>query len=146
SWHRLPVLTHLGQKALAYDLARERMVLFECSGRAAVSRTWKWVRERWSLRHTANTPPTRDGYAMAFDAARNSVVMFGGCTEHNYYIAPGSLLADTWEYDGVDWTLRAPSVSPPAQIGHQLAFDPANGAVLLVGGNTWPSLPATDWS
>ncbi len=146
SWHRLPVLTNLGQKSLAYDAARQRMVLFECSGRAAVSRTWEWVHERWSLRHTANTPPPRDGYAMAFDAARNRVVLFGGCTEYQYYVAPGALLADTWEYDGVDWTQRSPIVSPPPQTGHKLVFDPANGAVLLIGGNTWPWAPTTDWS
>ena len=34
-----------------------------------------------------------------------------------------SHLFDTWEWDGITWTLRAPTASPPARFGHGLAYD-----------------------
>ena len=46
----------------------------------------------------------RDGPALAYDAARGRVVLFGG--------SGGGYLADTWEWDGNDWIQRTPSNSP----------------------------------
>src|SRR5262249_5957183 len=48
---------------------------------------------------------------------------------------------DTWEWDGIDWTQRAPASSPPARSGHVLAFDASRGRTVLFGsssfGDTW---------
>jgi hypothetical protein len=61
-WHRLPALTSTATKGLAYDYARQRMVLLESSGWGGVSRTWEWVADAWSLRRTATTPPPRQDF------------------------------------------------------------------------------------
>ena len=71
----------------------------------------------WGLPHGLIAPPreTFSG-AMAWDAARKRIVLFGGDT-------PGARLADTWEWDGAFWARRTPTTSPPARGGHMMAFD-----------------------
>jgi hypothetical protein len=53
-------------------------------------------------RTVAGAAPTpRGGHAMAYDLARQRIVLYGGFTNE----APR--LADTWEWDGADWTCVA---------------------------------------
>lgn len=42
-------------------------------------------------------------------------------------------LADTWDWDGSVWTLRA-TAGPAARYDHAMAFDPARGSLLVYGG------------
>ncbi len=73
----------------------------------------------------------RQGPAVAFDAVRGNVVLFGGGG------SSGSLstsLSDTWIYDGTAWTQRYPAVSPGARFGASMAFDSVRGNVVLFGG------------
>ena len=60
--------------------------------------------------------PMGSGHQMVYDAARGRVVLFGGTLS-------GPALADTWEWDGVSWTLVEPAVRPPARGGHAMAYD-----------------------
>lgn len=69
----------------------------------------------------------RADHALAHDASRDRIVLFGG------YSADRAL-ADTWEWDGSAWRLRAPATSPPARGEHGLVYDTARGRVLLFGG------------
>jgi hypothetical protein len=76
--------------AMAYDARRRRVVLF--GGRPSMSSgglqdTWEWDGERWAQVPIASPPGARFGHAMAFDADRGRVVMFGGGAD-----------ATTWEY------------------------------------------------
>lgn len=76
------------------------------------------------------TPPARYAAAMAFDAAHGGqVVLFGGRT------ADGSVLGDTWTWDGSSWTQQHPRQSPPARGNAAMAFDAAHGVVVLYGGS-----------
>jgi len=68
----------------------------------------------------------RSAHAMATDAARQRVVLFGGDVQ-----GPA---ADTWEWDGVRWNQRFPAIVPRARHGHALSFDPARNRVLRFGG------------
>jgi hypothetical protein len=70
---------------------------------------------------------------MAYDARRGRTVLFGG--------NDGRILADTWEWDGTDWTLIAPPASPPARQRHALAYDAARGRIVLFGGYVDHRLP-----
>ena len=63
------------------------------------------------------------GHALAYDAARGVTVLFGGDDSN-----------ETWEWDGVAWTLRSPNELPPARSQHALTYDAARGVVLLFGG------------
>lgn len=68
---------------------------------------------------------------MAFDVARQKCVLFGGydCTGGPCTTVPG-----TWEWDGVDWSLRSPTTTPGDRFGPAMAYDPRRGRVLLFGG------------
>ena len=63
-------------------------------------------------------PPGRGYHAMAYDAVRQRVVLFGGSNTN-------TILNDTWEYDGTTWTQRTPATSPSARGAHAMAYDAA---------------------
>ncbi|TMB92914.1 MAG: hypothetical protein E6J45_01185 [Chloroflexi bacterium] len=77
-------------------------------------------------------PSARMGAAMAYDAARETVVLFGGEGSRG-------ALADTWTWDGSGWTLHHPATSPPARAGALMAYDPASRDLVLVGGANYPN-------
>lgn len=87
----------------------------------------------------ASVPP-RASSAVAFDAARKKLIAFGG------YNRAGAL-ADTWEWSGSAWALRAPIASPPARFGHALAHDGLRQRVVLFGGtvNQAPDSDTWEW-
>jgi hypothetical protein len=74
------------------------------------------------------SPPARSEHAMAFDAARGVVVLFGGKA------ADGSLLGDTWEWDGNAWTERQTAHSPTPRAGLAMASAPRPYGVVAFGG------------
>src|SRR5262245_12961945 len=77
---------------------------------------------------TERASPQGRWYAgIAFDAARNQVVMFGGHGET-------SLLKDTWTWDGTRWTKRTPPQHPRARVGMGMAYDALTSQVILFGG------------
>src|SRR5438093_1603782 len=96
---------------------------------------------------TAITAPTaRYGPAMAYDAARGQVVLFGG------HGSTRALFDDTWTWDGTDWTLRTPVHHPSPRSYTTMAYDAARGQVVLFGGDngmtfgdTW-TWDGTDWT
>jgi hypothetical protein len=115
--------------ALAFDLLRGRTVLFGGSGAGLLADTVEWDGISWTHRAPANTPPGRCNHAMAFDLARGRTVLFGGLA-NGYSVA----LADTWEWDGANWTQRFPAQSPPARKFHALATDVVRNRTVLFGG------------
>lgn len=79
----------------------------------------------------------RFGVSIAYDAqlytgssTLGAVLAFGGCLP-----AGGSCpLGQTWQYIGDVWTLLSPARSPPARFDAAMAYDAADGYVLLFGG------------
>lgn len=83
----------------------------------------------WIQRFPAHVPPGRFAHALCWDGAR--VLMYGGRQN-----SPGSLLGDTWTWDGEDWTERSPAHSPgPLEVAG-IAYDIGNDQVVLFGGNS----------
>src|SRR5262249_2828855 len=96
-------------------------------------------------------PSGRTGHAIAFDAARGRLVLFGGDNWNQN-------LGDTWEWNGIAWTQFTPAVAPGAGAGTAVGFHAAAGGGVLFGGffgdtpnpalndawawngTTWPSL------
>jgi hypothetical protein len=111
---------------MALDEARGRVVMFGglvgVPG-AAADDTWEWDGVTWTLRQPATRPPARYGHALAYDRARQRIVMFGGGTD-----------TATWEWDGIDWMRHAPANSPPVSKGHGLAYDARRERIVLYGG------------
>ena len=115
--------------ALTFDRARDRAVLFGGTafpGSAQLDDTWEWNGATWSERSPATRPAGRNYASLAFDAARQTVVLFGG--------NDGSYRNDTWTWDGNDWTERLPANRPPGRSRSPMAFDPARGRMVLFGG------------
>ncbi len=86
----------------------------------------------WRLKNPATRPSARLNHAMAYDSARGVVVMFGGSGG-----TPREYNAETWEWNGTNWTQRAiGGPSPTRRDGHKMAYDAARGVTVLFGGET----------
>jgi len=115
---------------MAYDSARQRVVLFGGSGSTGnLGDTWEWDGSNWLARISLNYPSPRTGHAMAYHAASQRVILFGG-------LGGSGNLGDTWEWNGTNWTHATPSVSPPGRADHAMAYDAARQRVVLFGGNS----------
>lgn len=119
--------------AMAYDAARQRVVLFGGLNLLAVNSyadTWEWDGIRWRQVAPGSGPGARQYHAMAHDAARQRIVLFGGVRIASPLVFP----PETWEWDGVVWTQRNPTRNPPPRYSHAMACDEARQRVLLFGG------------
>jgi hypothetical protein len=118
---------------MAYDAARERVVLFGgrsmCVNAMALDDTWEWDGRRWEHRDARNRPQPRWFHAMAFDWVRGRVLLFGGSDGTTVY-------TDTWEWDGRDWRQVPTTAAPGIRVGHRMASDPLRGRIVLFGGYT----------
>jgi hypothetical protein len=63
---------------------------------------------------------------MIYDPAISKLVLFGGTFDF--------LLADTWVFDGTDWTLINTAHSPAPREDPSMVYDPALGKIVLFGG------------
>ena len=125
----------LASATMAFDAARGETVLY--GGGIGNQTTWVWDGHDWQQRVTATLPPDLYSHTMSNDPVRQRVVMFGG------RLSPfPTYSAQTWEWDGVDWILRAPATSPSARSDHTTAWDPISQRTLLYGGSSL-SNPAT---
>ena len=81
---------------------------------------------------TADAPGPTHLEAIAFDAARRRLVLFGGSRLSD---TTWTDLNDTWEWDGRRWhAIPSVNAEPGARRGHALAYDPGERRVVLVGG------------
>jgi hypothetical protein len=134
--------------AMAYDSGRGRSVLFGgAAGNTSqlASSTWEWDGTTWTQRTFAVSPPARFWHAMAYDAVRGRLVLFGGDGQ-------SGLLGDTWEFDGMSWTQLFPAASPSPRYGEAMVFDPVRNRIVLFGGHdagrlsdTW-EWDGTNWT
>ncbi len=124
--------------AVVYERTRRKMFLFGGRQRSSgavgskLGDTWEWdtAGHSWSNVSPGSSPSARDDHSMAYDAAHNRVVLFGGRD------ANGTPLGDTWLWNGTTWTNVTPTAfGPTARFGHAIAYDGARGMVVLVGGD-----------
>ncbi len=120
--------------AMAYDSLRGVTVMFGGFVHYAqtdvhLRDTWEYDGRRW-VRKSTEGPSPRFWPAMAYDSRRGVTVLFGGGTYDGRY----TRFNDTWEWDGVEWSLRATS-GPTARYAAAMAYDEHRGVVVLYGGN-----------
>lgn len=124
---RTPGVDGLGERdvlAMAYDRARGRGVAVA----SQFAETWTWDGAVWTRVPTAVAPTARVGHAIAYDEAREEVVLLGGVSVDG----SGAASAETWTWDGLAWLRHAgPS---PALTSPGLAFDPISRRLLAFGG------------
>jgi hypothetical protein len=128
TWRRLDVAgpPARAEASMAYDEARRSVVLFggyqRSGGRTVrLGDTWTWDGAVWRAMSAAG-PSARSGAAVAYDAGRQRVVLFGGNDAN----------AETWEWDGAEWRgLEAPA---QGRFNSAMGYDAAARAVVRFGG------------
>jgi hypothetical protein len=139
--------------AMAYDSARERVVMFggldESTG-ARLGDTWEWDGERWQLAAVTGPSP-RAHTSLAYDTTLRHVLLFGGVGTP---ADPNGVNNDTWQWDGVAWQdVSGSNKRPAARNGMGMAYDTLHRKMVMHGGgvpfgrrfgDTW-TRDATDW-
>jgi cysteine-rich repeat protein len=119
--------------AMVHDAARAQLMIFGGGADGTLlSDQWLWTGTEWTDQTPvapAARPPGRSEAAIADDAQRGRVVLFGGR-------GSSGLLNDVWEWDGAHWIEASPSGRiPTARAGHSLVYDPALRRIVLFGGH-----------
>lgn len=116
--------------AMAFDSARSRVVMFGGfafnPGPVTYGQTWEWNGTAWSM-VSSSGPSARYMHAMAYDAARQQTILFGGLADGVYRDTV------TWAWNGSAWT-QAASSGPTTRFGHAMAYDPIRQKMVLFGG------------
>jgi hypothetical protein len=118
---------------IAYDPTTQTVILFGGGTGTAtyVNDTWTWDGVTWTQQFPSVSPRACefDTQGMAYDVAREDVVMFmgGNCNPS---------LAETWIWNGraKTWTQQFPATSPPAGDA-TIAYDAAQQNVVLFVNN-----------
>ena len=116
---------------IAFDIVRGVLVIFGGSGNGAMGNdTWEWNGITWRRVFTATAPSARMDVPMDYDITRGRIVLFGG----RVGFTAQDQLADTWEYDGIDWQRMQPVASPPNLLMPDLVYSLTQGVVRMCGG------------
>lgn len=127
-----PSPRYLSRASLVYDESNGLIVLFGGSVPGSrMNETWTYnaSQNAWTELNPALSPTKRNDQAMAYDKKNGVIVLFGGET--------GSRRAnDTWTFNFSQntWKKMNPSSFPESRMQHQMAYDSANGVVILFGG------------
>ncbi len=140
-------------ESMAYDSSSSTVLLFggyynssppsnaPCGGNSqgdtALDATWSFNGSTWTKLSPTNSPPARAQAAMAYDPNTSQIILFGGCAGYSQNC---NALADTWTWDGTNWTQASPQSSPPGGDGQNgMAWDAGTDVMVMVGngGSTW---------
>lgn len=116
---------------LLYDSKRERVLLF---GGVSInlptrffSDLWQYDGVDWRLIETTTSPPGRIDFGLAYHAAADRVILFGGEGAEPY-------LDDTWTFDGATWRLVASPQRPVGRARMSMAYDAFRDRIVMMGG------------
>jgi hypothetical protein len=133
----------LAYASAAYDADNSTIVLFGGVSSSGVlnAMTWVWHGSSWMPVGPGTTePPARELASMAFDPAQHQLVLFGG------EAADGTLLSDTWAWNGATWHQIQPVGSgPPAREASSMAYD-GQGDLVLFGGTGYAPVSSSTTS
>ncbi len=138
AWHRTQLATHPSARysfGMAYDAARERIVLFGgFTDPGTSNETWTWDGTAWTKQNPAQSPSPMGGLLLAYDRARQQAVLFG--TD-----------SSTWTWDGTTWTKQSPAHHPSLAEYSSMTYDDAMQRVVFFGNDrtTW-AWDGTDWT
>jgi hypothetical protein len=117
------------EASMAYDATTQTVVLFGGGGGGTppaglapnmappLNDTWVWDGTTWTQQRSTHSPAAREDASMAYDAAMQAVVLFGG----NDGISHTPDLTDTWTWNGATWMLQHPANSPTTRFTYESA-------------------------
>jgi PKD repeat protein len=122
--------------SMDYDANMKAVLLFGGDGvHGPLGDTWVFSGGTWTnVTFYGPGPIARYGASMAFDPQpeENGSVLFGG------YSSVLGYLNDTWVWQGGSgWVLLSPSFAPPEVVYAAMAYDAADGYIVLFGGYTY---------
>lgn len=132
--------------AMAYDPATGKTYMFggidPTWKQGTLADLWEWDGSTWTQVSTSQNPGARMDAAMAYDPARQSLILFGG----NSWTT-GLASADTWEWSGStrQWSQLSTNGHPDARWGHAMVTDSARKKILLVGGSNGVDGEVWEW-
>ncbi|MBL8724646.1 MAG: hypothetical protein JNK49_11400 [Planctomycetes bacterium] len=130
NWRSIGVPTGWLLGAMAYDVARQRLVRVFTSGTPDVA---EWDGSQWSR----IVPPASPGFggSLVYDPARGACVLAMSGSS-------GSPLS-LWSWDGSQWTLLDAGGPPATWRGFALAHDPVANRLVVHGPTGNPAVPGT---
>ena len=142
AWTQLNPATDPGPRSrhvAAWDGNTGTVILFggQVPGMVA-NDTWSWDGTTWTQLFPLNSPPPRNDALMEWDPDRKVTVLHGGSISG----ATTPTLNDTWEWNGLDWTLV--SSSGPVRANSKLAYDDARDEMVFCGGSLVTNKTQTD--
>lgn len=120
--------------AMAYDIHRQRAVLF--GGGGAPGETWEWDGANWERIDSAKTEG-RFNSVMAYDVRRHSLIRYGGWFKQGR-------VGDTWRYDERRWA-RLTDQGPSGRNHASMAYDEKRGVIVLFGGHDGERVFGDTW-
>lgn len=102
-----------------------RIVLVTQAG--GPNEVWTWDGNDWTHVVTANAPFPHWQTAIAFDVARQRLVLFGGLSIYG-------LVYDMWVFDGADWRAVGNVVNPAVRHDQVMGYDPVRQRLVMHGG------------
>ncbi len=121
--------------AMAYDPIRKKTYVYGGADQTrkgfSLTDLWAWDGSRWERVGDGEPPAARVDAALAYDPARQSLILFGGNSWMGTKIGN-----ETWEWseDKRMWT-QLSAAGPSPRWGHGMVTDMARKKVLLYGGS-----------
>ncbi|MCL5445114.1 MAG: hypothetical protein M1121_03505, partial [Actinobacteria bacterium] len=92
------------------------------------------VAPSWMKLNPPTSVPIRGGAAIAYDGSTGQLILFGGLTGNCSCFPDGTVLNDTWNWNGNAWVQLHPATSPSVRSNASLTYDPGTGQLILFGG------------
>ena len=128
--------------ATTYDSFRKELLLFGgAQAGSELNDTWVFDGTKWTKKTPGQSPGPRSGASLEYDSVRGKAVLFGGYRSG----VGGGASAETWEWDGDNWTQRFPAASPPGRDGGAMVFDASRGMAVLFGGRGQSNTLGDTW-
>ena len=124
--------------ALAYDWANAQVVMFgglENPTNTHLNDTWHWNGTFWTqLAPVGPIPQVRRQHMLVDRADFADVIMFGG-----QEAGGAGMLGDTWQWNGINWSQIATTVSPAGKVAIDAAYDLQRQRIVVASGNPGPT-------
>jgi hypothetical protein len=83
---------------------------------------------------TVGTPPADiSAFSVGYDPVSQRLILQAGLST----ASPTELIAQTWAWDGTEWSQLHPTPEPPPEVGGSMAVDPSSGHLMLAGGDSF---------